>query len=482
MPIGARGLASPSRATAIVLAAGAASRFGRPKLHATLHRRPILQHVLDALLAAGIADPVVVLGAPVEQVELQVDWRSARRIRNTEPDRGLSHSLRLGWAAVMAASPQPEVVVVALGDQPVVDPETIRRLLAEPLDPDRPVLSARHDDGSRNPVRLEPAAEDLVADASGDRGLGPLMDLHPDRVRELHVAGSNPDIDAPADLEGLIAENWADRVRANAAQVAAVRSEPDDADFYAPVTRMFVVDPARRDDPVLSALLALARPGETWLDIGAGAGRYALPIAAVAGRVIALDPSSSMLEALRDGAVRAGIENVRAVEARWPPDAETRAEFGEDPIADVALLAHVGYDIEAIVPFVDAMEAAARSQCVAVLMTESPAAIAAPFWPLVHGQARVALPALPDFLELLDARGVRPEVSMVPSERRRWSDRDELRAFLRRQLWTSSGTGPDQRLEAAINDLAISGSDGGIELVGPRSQDIGIVTWLPRAP
>ena len=379
----------------------------------------------------------------------------------------------------MAASPQPEVVVVALGDQPVVDPATIRRLLAEPLDPDRPVLSAGHDDGSRNPVRLEPAAADLVAEASGDRGLGPLIDLHPDRVRELHVAGSNPDIDTPADLERLVAAHWADLVRANADQVAGVRPTPDDVDFYAPVTRLFAVDPARRDDPVLDALLALSRLGETWFDIGAGAGRYALPIAAVAGQVIALDPSSSMLEALSDGAVRAGIGNVRAVMGRWPPDPVTRADLGEDPVADVALMAHVGYDIEAIVPFLDAMEAAARRQCVAVLMAESPASIAAPFWPIVHGEERVPLPALAQFTELLEARGSAPRVLRVMGERRRWTDREELLGFLRRQLWTVPDSPADSRLVEAVDGTAAAGADGTLELPGAEPLDIGVVTWSP---
>ena len=472
---------SPVRAAAIVLAAGRSSRFGRNKLAARLNGRAVLQHVLDALAAAGIDDPVVV-GGDEANLATEMDWRAARRIRNDEPDRGLSHSLHLGWAAVMSASPPPNLVVVALGDQPGVDPATIRGLLAEPLDPERPIVSARHEDGSRNPVRLEPAAADLVAEASGDRGLGPLMDRHPDRVRELQVPGANPDVDATSDLEALIAESWADRVRANADQVASVRSMPEDVDFYAPVTRMFVVDPARRDDPVLDALLALARPGETWLDIGAGAGRYALPIATVVRQVIALDPSSSMLGALRDGAARAGIGNVRAVGGRWPPDAATRADLGEDPVADVALIAHVGYDIEAIVPFLDAMEAAARTRCVAVLMTESPAAIAGPFWPLVHGQARIALPSLPDVLELLDARGIRPEVVMVPSERRGWSDQDELRSFLRRQLWTSPGTPADDRLDSAIEALTVTKTDGAIELATMTSREIGVVTWRPRAP
>ena len=42
-------------------------------------------------------------------------------------------------------------------------------------------------------------------------------------------------------------------------------------------------------------------------------------------------------------------------------------ELGELPVADVALIAHVGYDIEEIGPFIDAMErggaAAAASRC-----------------------------------------------------------------------------------------------------------------------
>ncbi len=141
-------------------------------------------------------------------------------------------------------------------------------------------------------------------------------------------------------------------------------------------------------------------------------------------------------------------------------------------------MAHVGYDVEAIVPFLDAMEATAHTRCVAVFMAESPAAIAAPFWPLVHGQERVALPALPEFLELLDARGVRPDASMVNSERRRWRDRNELLAFLRRQLWTSPGSDPDRRLESAVNERTIVTSDGAIELAPTSVRDIGVVTWL----
>jgi CTP:molybdopterin cytidylyltransferase MocA/SAM-dependent methyltransferase len=467
------------RITAVVLAAGAGRRFGGGKLLARLDGRPILQHVLDALAAAGIDDPVVVLGADAEALAPAIGWRAARRIVNPDPDRGLAGSLRLGWQAAMttAVEPGPAAVLVVLGDQPRLDPDVVRALAAEPADPRRPVVVARHADGSRNPVRLEPGAAPLVAMAAGDRGLGPVIDAHPELVRIIDVEGANPDIDAPEDLAAMLTADWARRVRDNAAQVDRFRETPDGCDFYATVSRTFVADPARDDDEVLEALLAIARPGETWLDIGAGAGRYALPLARRVGEVIALDPSASMLAALREGMVTHAVPNIRPIEGRWPPEAAVRAVLGEDPVADVALIAHVGYDVEAIEPFLDAMEAAARRACVAVLMDRNPASTAAPFWPIVHGETRIPLPARPQLVELLTARGTPPAVTILAGERRTWTDRDELIRFLRRQLWTAPGSEADDRLLAAVAELALTAADGSVTVPAAPALEVGVMTW-----
>lgn len=468
-------------ATAIVLAAGAGRRFGGGKLLARIDGRPILQHVLDALAEAGIVDPVVVVGAEATAMDSVISWREARRVSNPEPERGLASSLQLGWAVSMDFQPQPGIVLVVLADQPRLDPGVIRTLLAQPLDPARPVVVARHADGARNPVRLEPEAGVLVAAATGDRGLGPLLDARPELVRTVEVDGTNPDVDRPADLEALLADAWGRRVRDNAAQVERVRETPDGSDFYATVSRTFVADPAREDDPVLEALRAHLRPDETWLDIGAGAGRYALPLARKAHEVIAVDPSPSMLDALRAAMVAHGITSIRAVEGRWPPDAALRAALGPDPVADVALIAHVGYDVEAIGPFIDAMEAAARRRCIAVLMDESPASVAASFWPVVHGETRVPLPALPQLVELLTARGSRAAVAHVTGERRHWADRDELLSFLRRQLWTAPGSAADARLLASLNEMVAVDDDGTISIPAAPTLAIGIVSWAVAA-
>src|SRR4029078_1740109 len=119
----------------------------------------------------------------------------------------------------------------------------------------------------------------------------PVRNMHPDRIRWIDAEGDNLDVDTPAHLARVAERAWASRVRRNAEQVDRLREVPDGQDFYASVSSIFREGPDRTGDPVLDALRAHARPGDTWLDIGAGAGRYALPLARIARRGIARAPS-----------------------------------------------------------------------------------------------------------------------------------------------------------------------------------------------
>jgi molybdenum cofactor cytidylyltransferase len=461
------------RAAAVVLAAGAGSRFGGGKLLASLQGRPVLQHVLDRVADAGIGEVVVVLGDDAAAVEAAIAWRAERRLRNPDPARGLASSVQVG---IEALDPAVDAALVLLGDQPAVAADTIRALLEAGVDGSRPIaVPVYAEDAGRNPVLLGRAAFGLVEGLTGDRGLGPIIRAHPGLVREVPVVGANPDVDTRADLVAVLEHAWAARVRANSDQVDRHREVPDGADFYAPVTGLFRADPTRTDEPVLVELLAMLRPGDTWLDIGAGAGRYALPLAralaASGGSVTAVDPSLGMLGALRETAAERDIGNVRVVEGRWP---DVAAEAGA---ADVSLIAHVSYDIAAIGPFVRAMEAAARRACVAVLMERQPSSIADACWPAVWGEERIPLPALPEFVELLRAMGREPSITALEREPRRFASRDELAGFLRRQLWVADGSAAERRFQASLDEQIETDAEGGVGLVGQRPLPIGIVTW-----
>ena len=189
------------RVIGLVLAAGAASRFGSDKLAASLAGLPLLDHVLDALRAVPLQE-IVVVTRPERAIPAADDLQV---VVNPAPEDGLSSSLRLGLAAIAElAGPTVEAVLVALGDQPRIDPHVIRQLLVAAGTSDRPVVLPAYDrDGSPNPVLLLRAAFALADQASGDRGLGPLLAAHPEVVDSVPVHGTNPDVDTQADLARL---------------------------------------------------------------------------------------------------------------------------------------------------------------------------------------------------------------------------------------------------------------------------------------
>jgi len=190
----------------VILAAGAASRFGANKLLADLDGKPLVRHVVDAAVAAGL-DPIVVVEPP-DGALAGVNLEPARRVVNATPQEGLSSSVRLGLRALDAdAEHIAEAAVILPGDQPRVAAATIAALLSAAGDrPATPFVVARHaGDGSPNPVLVRRSMWRLADELAGDRGFGPILATHTELVREITIAGANPDVDTPADLRRLTA-------------------------------------------------------------------------------------------------------------------------------------------------------------------------------------------------------------------------------------------------------------------------------------
>lgn len=246
-----------------------------------------------------------------------------------------------------------------------------------------------------------------------------------------------------------LADEWRALVEDEFAQVERLREFRDD-DHYAPIARQFADDPHRTGDPLLDELRAWSRPDAVWADIGAGGGRYALPLALANRQVIAVEPSAGMRAVLSDSAAQHGIENVELAPLRWPEGAETvRADF--------SLVAHVGYDLREILPFLEAVERATRERCFWVLMDRAPSGGFTRLWEKVHGEARLQLPGLREFLQLLLARGATPDVRILT--RQGWQiPPEDLPETARRRLWLREGSEKDQRLQQLLADEMAAGT------------------------
>jgi len=178
----------------LILAAGEGQRFGsQPKLLANLGGRPLLEHAVRAQCAVSeLQRVVVVLGARAQQIGAAVDLGRAEAVVCDQWAHGQSASLRYGLNQLSGA----EKVIVTLGDQPLISPEAIRRLLPEPV-------------GSRaiyrgvpgHPVVLGPQQIAAVDGLRGDRGAGGL--LAGGRRIECSDLCSGSDVDTPAQLHAL---------------------------------------------------------------------------------------------------------------------------------------------------------------------------------------------------------------------------------------------------------------------------------------
>ncbi len=151
---------------AVILAAGASSRFGSPK------QRVLLEPVLKRVRASSVDDVIVVLGAH------EVD-SSARTVTCPEWELGPGASLRCGLRALDASV---EAAVVVLGDGPELDPRAVDRVIAAWRASGADRIAATYGGVRLHPFLLARTAWDEIPD-EGLRSLGaervPCDDLRP---------------------------------------------------------------------------------------------------------------------------------------------------------------------------------------------------------------------------------------------------------------------------------------------------------------
>jgi molybdenum cofactor cytidylyltransferase len=182
----------------LVLAAGAATRFGSAKQLADLDGRPLLEHSILAMIASPVGRVVVVLGSGAEEILQRVDLHGADAVVCDRWEEGQSASLASGLAELSGC----EAVVVTLGDQPYVSPDSIRRVIVARGD-GAAAVRATYSGEPGHPVLLERRLFERMRDVSGDHGARNLLISVQTREVPCEDLGGGQDVDTPAQLDAL---------------------------------------------------------------------------------------------------------------------------------------------------------------------------------------------------------------------------------------------------------------------------------------
>ena len=191
--------------SAVILAAGASTRFGQPKQLLDWGGVPLLAHVAGVALDAGLEPVIVVLGCQAGATRAALGTWPVQIVMNWRWQEGLSTSVRVGLTAL---PPETQAVILMQCDQPLVTADLLRRIVARFEETGAAIVHPTHAGQRGTPTLFARHLFPELAAVSGDKGGRAVIARHADEVATVKVTDPNvlADVDTPEDYRDFEAE------------------------------------------------------------------------------------------------------------------------------------------------------------------------------------------------------------------------------------------------------------------------------------
>ena len=170
--------------SAILLAAGESNRMGQPKQLMPFSQSTILERSIDNLLNSKVSETIVVLGYREEEIRKTIADKPVKTAINPDYQQGMSTSIIAGLKQVDKRAP---AVLIALGDQPFVDTQTINSLVEAFIANRKGIIIPVYQGRRGNPVIVSIKYKSELLNLKGDVGGREIIKRHPDDVLEVEV-------------------------------------------------------------------------------------------------------------------------------------------------------------------------------------------------------------------------------------------------------------------------------------------------------
>jgi molybdenum cofactor cytidylyltransferase len=205
---------------AIILAAGCSSRMeqGQHKLLLPLGDKPVIAHVMEAVLASQARPQIVVLGYQALRVRNVLASYSINTslilIENPDYEQGMSTSLRTGIATLqsMDRTQMIDSALILLGDQPFISAEIINTLITRRKESGQRIIVPTYQGKQGTPVLFAASLFPELTQVVGDKGGKSVINCHPTEIENVDISNSmaEHDVDTWEAYQQAIAD-WQDK-------------------------------------------------------------------------------------------------------------------------------------------------------------------------------------------------------------------------------------------------------------------------------
>jgi len=225
----------------------------------------------------------------------------------------------------------------------------------------------------------------------------------------------------------------------------------------------------QRPDPLLDFILKSIESDVTVLDIGAGNGRWTIPLSKNAKGVTAIEPDREMMEVLQ-GNIKTAPKNIQIIQSSW--------EDAQVEIHDIAVCAHAIYSSPDLAAFVHKMEQHARKTCYLAIRLPPVDGVIGELTNTIYSRVYDSANAVIAY-NALYSLGIYANV-LVENEVYPWTNSSFEEAFLRakRHLHLESNSAYDVLIQDTLRKRLVLSNNGYIWPDGMRSA---LLWWKPSS-
>jgi molybdenum cofactor cytidylyltransferase len=193
----------PPMLSAILLAAGESKRMGEPKQLMPVGSRVMVEQAIDNLLNSAVNEVIVVLGHRAEEITGAIADKPIKIMFNPNYRQGMSTSIIAGLILV---DPQVQAVMLALGDQPLVDSQTINQLIDAFNNHKKGIAVPVYRGKRGHPIIFAIKYKPELLNLEGDIGGREIIRQHPNDVIEVAIDSESviTDIDTKDDYQSQL--------------------------------------------------------------------------------------------------------------------------------------------------------------------------------------------------------------------------------------------------------------------------------------